>query len=720
MGSDLKLAVFQAFQLAFSLNMDAAQPATPITHVTGVGSAAHWQPPSLEHLQDMLAHYEVLGFLGRGGMGAVYKARQRSLNRSVAIKILPAHARHSAIDFAERFKLEARAMARLNHPGIVAVHDFGENADGQLFIVMEFADGGDLGAKLEAEGCLTEGEALRIALQVCDALAYAHSQGVVHRDVKPANILFDRNAAIKVADFGLAKLDDPLLATALTRSGTTLGSQDFAAPEVFAKGKDADHRADVYSLGVMLYQMVTGDVPRGMFKLPSEKVTGLDPRLDAVICRAMEEDREDRYQSAAEMGEALTALRSPLVLMDLSFPRVEPAGEQPNRKRGRLIAALAAGCAVVALALGVVAALQTDDSAVAAAGLSNSGSARPRPSTDPTIKQSAWPLSDLSTAVGPSVPGGRAASDQELRRLAAWLFSLPLSTEPAHGVQRIPDLLLTGSSRGLHAMKDLPVAPLNIGRIRIGPLKLDARAQQHLEILARVHNLYDLRIYGAQEASTLAYVRDLTRLGTLSVNAAAGSSPPMPDLQLKALERLDRVTRLRLENWSALTGSGFRYLKEKRKLSSLSLTGCPDLNDEGLGEIAKFTGLRSLGIHLGRAVSSGGIAKLAQLRELEVLGLDGGIEIELTDATWAPLSAFTKLKVIQLGSQFPGSALKHLATLEQVEEITLLHNQNITDACLPDLKQLSNLKSLILTDTAITPRGMAELKKALPGCVVTM
>lgn len=247
---------------------------------------------------------EVLGFIGRGGMGAVYKARQQSLNRMVAVKLLSILTQPGGLDFASRFRVEAQAMARLAHPNIVSVHDFGTTHDGRFFYVMELVEGADLARKILETGRLQPPEALRIMLAVCAALECAHAQGVVHRDIKPSNILISQAGVVKVADFGLAKVDDPATAS-LTISGTTMGSQGYAAPEVFVKASTADHRTDIYSLGVLLYQMLTGNLPRGMFKLPSEKVPGLDARLDEIICKCMEEDREERYQSIAEMREPL-------------------------------------------------------------------------------------------------------------------------------------------------------------------------------------------------------------------------------------------------------------------------------------------------------------------------------------------------------------------------------------------------------------------------------
>ncbi|MDZ4401673.1 protein kinase [Prosthecobacter sp.] len=327
--------------------------------VEGPGMISPPRGGQVPDLREILPQYEVLDFIGRGGMGAVYKARQRSLDRVVAVKLLSVHETAGGLDFAARFKVEAQAMARLSHPNIVPVHDFGETGDGQLFYVMEFIEGDDLAKRIEAGGKLPPEEALRIALAVCDALVCAHGQGVVHRDIKPSNILVGRDGHVKVADFGLAKIDDPATAS-LTLSNTSMGSQGYAAPEVFSKAGTADHRADIYSLAVLIYEMLTGDLPRGMFKLPSEKVPGLDPRFDALICKAMEEEREERQQSVRELREELAAIHVPLELSlvraagksherDLSPAVISRMGRRLNWRRVVLAGTTAAAVVVAAV-----------------------------------------------------------------------------------------------------------------------------------------------------------------------------------------------------------------------------------------------------------------------------------------------------------------------------------------------------------------------------------
>jgi len=266
-----------------------------------------WQPPSAEELQALLPQYEITALLGRGGMGAVYKGRQIALDRPVAIKILSNLLDEADASFAERFKNEARAMGRIMHPGVVAVFDFGETADGLLYIVMEFVEGTDVSRMLARQKQLPAEHALAITAHVLDALAYAHARGIIHRDIKPANIMVGYDGVVKVADFGLAKMSQDGH-SGLTQSGTAMGTLHYMAPESLMLGTLVDHRADIYAVGVMLYQMLTGKLPQGMFELPSLQIPGLDPRYDGIIATALRDDRELRYQSASEMRQELDAI----------------------------------------------------------------------------------------------------------------------------------------------------------------------------------------------------------------------------------------------------------------------------------------------------------------------------------------------------------------------------------------------------------------------------
>ena len=284
----------------------------------GPGSGHAFTPPSVAELAPAFPQLEVHELLGCGGMGAVYKARQKELDRLVALKILPPGIGDDPA-FAERFTREAKALARLNHPGIVTIHDFGR-AGGLYYLLMEFVDGVTLRRLLE-DGRVSPREALAIVPQICDALQYAHDQGIVHRDIKPENILLDRRGRVKVADFGLAKLvgtehepacgaDSAAVAPALTGAREILGTPAYMAPEQAERPAEVDHRADIYALGVVFYQMLTGELPPKPLQPPSRKVR-IDVRLDEIVLQALEKEPERRYQQASQVKTAVEAIATP-------------------------------------------------------------------------------------------------------------------------------------------------------------------------------------------------------------------------------------------------------------------------------------------------------------------------------------------------------------------------------------------------------------------------
>jgi tRNA A-37 threonylcarbamoyl transferase component Bud32 len=253
-------------------------------------------PLSPEEIAPSFPQLEVLEVLGRGGMGVVYKARQKSLNRLVALKLL-APERVGDAKFAERFEREAQALAKLSHPNIVTIHDFGQ-AGGFYYLLMEYVDGANLRQLLRAQKFTPE-EALAIVPPLCDALQFAHDRGIVHRDIKPENLLLDKAGRVKVADFGIAKMLDATAGDAADQpTQHTLGTPGYSAPEQKSAPQRVDSRADIYSLGVVFYEMLTGELPGTRLEAPSRKVQ-LDVRLDAVVLRALENDPELRYQQAS-------------------------------------------------------------------------------------------------------------------------------------------------------------------------------------------------------------------------------------------------------------------------------------------------------------------------------------------------------------------------------------------------------------------------------------
>jgi serine/threonine protein kinase len=345
-----------------------------------------FQPPTVAELAVKFPQLEILKLIGKGGMGAVYKARQKELDRVVALKILPPGIGNDPA-FAERFAREAKALAKLNHPGIVTLYEFGSSrreeahseksgmsqslvasaATGELYyFLMEFVDGVNLRQLLHA-GRISAREALAIVPQICDALQFAHDQGIVHRDIKPENILLDRRGRVKVADFGLAKLVEggagsPLPAEgsqseagahgvtrptdALTEPGKVMGTPSYMAPEQKEHPDAVDHRADIYALGVVFYQMLTGELPAKKIEPPSSRVQ-IDVRLDEVVLRALEKKPELRYQQAS-------ALKTQVETIASAFSNQPPTQRQKKTMQANKTLWIGSGIGVASVALVIV------------------------------------------------------------------------------------------------------------------------------------------------------------------------------------------------------------------------------------------------------------------------------------------------------------------------------------------------------------------------------
>jgi len=292
-----------------------------VTGDIGAEKLSAFIPPTPEELAKHFPQLEIIELLGRGGMGAVYKARQVHLDRIVALKILPP-AVSQAPAFAERFVREARALAKLHHPNIVTLYESGQ-ADDLFFFLMEFVDGVNL-RQLLSTGTISSKDALAIVPQICDALQFAHDRGIVHRDIKPENILLSKSGQVKIADFGIAKIVAGDMAevpsattspqeTSQTEIGKVLGTPQYMAPEQLSHPLDVDNRADIYALGVVFYQMLTGELPAGKFEPPSHKVH-IDVRLDEIVLRALQKQPELRYQQASVMKTQVeTIVASPSV-----------------------------------------------------------------------------------------------------------------------------------------------------------------------------------------------------------------------------------------------------------------------------------------------------------------------------------------------------------------------------------------------------------------------
>jgi len=292
-----------------------------------------------------ISHYQILEKLGGGGMGVVFKARDLKLDRFVALKFLPPEV-SSDEEEKKRFINEAKTASSLDHPNICTIHDIAETEHGQLFIVMTCYEGESLRTKVK-KGPLKIKEAVDIALQVARGLAKAHEHGIVHRDIKPANVMLTGDTIVKIVDFGLAKL---LALPGLTKTGTTLGTASYMSPEQ-ARGKETDHRTDIWSLGVVLYEMLTGKPPFGgdyesavIYGILNEEPEPprharpeVPPSLDKAVLKALQKEPQQRYQSMQEFAAALNA------------PGNEPVPRRPTTQRRRRLLYTTLGLLLIAL-----------------------------------------------------------------------------------------------------------------------------------------------------------------------------------------------------------------------------------------------------------------------------------------------------------------------------------------------------------------------------------
>ena len=280
------------------------------------------EPPSIEELQAAIPDLEVLEFINQGGMGSVFKARQKTLDRLVALKVVPSTAEQSNIAQPDRFLREARTLAKLSHSNIVPVFDIGKT-DRFIYLVMEFIEGDNLRGLMKRRA-LSLQSVLRIISQTCLALEYAHAKGVVHRDIKPENILINREGVVKIVDFGLAKINaETQRESNLTGTRQIMGTPNYMSPEQIECTREVDHRSDIYSLGVVFYELLTGELPIGHFDPPSA-IRGSHAPLDPVVLKALQKRPEQRYQQISELDTDIS------VLPELESPRRTPPVINPE------------------------------------------------------------------------------------------------------------------------------------------------------------------------------------------------------------------------------------------------------------------------------------------------------------------------------------------------------------------------------------------------------
>ena len=648
-----------------------------------LSSRGPWQPPPLEEMQTLLPQFQFLSLIGRGGMGAVYQARQLSLNRTVAIKVLPAAlVSESESDFAERFRLEAKTMAKLTHPGIVGVFDSGE-AGGLLYIVMEYVDGTDVARMIQSEGKLPPEQASALLAEVCDALHYAHRNGVIHRDLKPANLLVTREGRVKIADFGLAKHNDEAL-LGLTKTNFAIGTPDFLAPEAWTPGTPLDARADLYALGVTLYQMLTGEVPRGLWKMPSVKV-GTDPRFDAIVDCAMQPEREARYQSSIELRRDLEKIRTE--------PAEDGAGRTAGAERGvserraRSDAPYHSSSMRRRVAVGSVIAL--------IAVIGGLIVLWPR-----STKQNSTLLASVSTTNSPVRPA------PSVRDAARWLVRENAQYRVFSGGREI----------AVKSEQDIPVGDFSIvhlwfDRWQSGPPQ-PPPPEGEFEVMRAVKTLRYafLRLPGLSDAS-FAFLAGNPDLKDLTI---VGSKIVTDDV-LVHLAGLKKLEQLTISHSPRLTGRDFpkaAWLASIREVDFLYAT----LDYDAIRVLAACPRIRAVNVE-GTPIGAEGLRALVSAPNIVQLSLGNCRNLAERDfeELLPKFSRLTKLDLV--GSPIQTETARVLGRLTNLVELNLFGTK-VGDAELVMLSDLHRLKTISLGTTRVTDDGIAAFERDHPQCKI--
>jgi predicted Ser/Thr protein kinase len=618
--------------------------------------------PLPEELSAMLppGAYHVESFLGQGGMGAVYKGTQVRLKRPVAIKIMRRDLGKDH-DFEARFEREAQAMAKLNHPNIVSVIDYGEAGPAYLYIVMELVDGADLMDVIRG-GQMTQEMALSLLPQICDALQFAHDHGIVHRDIKPSNIMLTRDGRIKMADFGLAKHFDAE-SSFRTQTGTGMGTPDYAAPEQFSPDMPIDHRADIYALGVMIYQMITGQLPRGAWKPPSQRAP-VAPQWDSIVSRAMQSDPSERYQQASEVKTDVTSI--PLTQGRAAGPPAAATGtgsaKSPNvalggpsalpqtKSRAQLLLGLIASAAVVALGAFIF-------------------MKEPAPKSNEAQPTATVPA---SAPVSPNAQVSRMAAEMALSKCSRVVVEQNgRIIHIAHGGS-----LPSGDFRFLefHAGSNNPDEPF--------------------DKMAAGITADELKTMLAAPEIEVAGVKNVTALNEEICRLMASKR----DLKHASFQN------------AGMKDEWLRHFGQAALLEQLQLSQCFSVTDAGIAHLAKLRQLRRLVLN-DTKVTGRAVAALASAGMLESLSVDLDKPLD-----WdGRLGAFPNLKILNLRGSPSVEGLRQIARLQSLTSLTLSEGQ-LSAGHLEALSGAPALSEITLARCGTPDRSAlaAALKRIVP------
>lgn len=656
-----------------------------------------------------LGKYKLLDMLGQGGMGAVFKAVQPSTGRVVALKVVSREALkdRSAVT---RFQREIRAAAALEHPNIVAAYD-ADCVKDTYFLAMEYVEGHDLKRWIRKPGKLPIDWCCECIRQAADALQYAHERGMVHRDIKPANLLVvQRSAAeppvVKIVDLGLARaVGESAQEGELTKTGQLLGSPDYIAPEQARNTKGADIRADIFSLGCTLFEMLTGKVPftgdnvmeklmaRVMQDAPPARSLRPDvpPALEAVVARMLVRDVTQRYQTPAEVAHALAQFTSS-VQTGLAGPESPRAEEQPTLQAD-------AGSTMKEL----LEALSSEAEGEKSASNMKRAAASQMPGSRLVLAASLSTVLVL-TAIGLWWSGiGRSsskASTEVSHRNPAPKQEEP-EEEPEESGPTAEDIATMAKFK--HEWEAAEWVLKMGGKLTVSSIGFNKRIQQG-ETLPENTNLsvvaIELRKIKQVDDASLHELEGLTELRQLDL-----LETQITDEGLQHLVDSKSLVRLELEG-TQITDEGLATLKEFSKLEYLSLTRTK-VRGKGLSTLTGMPALKELKV-ASTPLTDSGLSQVGWSPQLETLIVD---HTQVGDAGLEAVEALKALKRLNIGyTRITGKGLEHLRNLKELEVLNI-PKIRANDGELKVVWQLTNLKTLDLSETEISDAGLRELSR---------
>ncbi len=668
--------------------------------------------------KQIIGNYEILSELGRGGMGIVYKAYQPSLNRMVALKVITGMmANHPVL--IQRFKREAMATAQMNHPNIVTIYDIGNDGD-RYFLAMEYVRGQTLDALIRDRGQLPVQDALQIILQVCRALGETHERGILHRDIKPQNILINDAGCVKVTDFGLAKMISEEL-TALTSAGSVIGTPYYMSPEQ-AAGKAVDQRSDIYSAGVVLYQMLTGRVPfpgdtplviiNNILKMPVPPVREYNRDVPDVVVnildRALAKDLDKRYQSVAQMEFDIDLYFAPVSVTRIQSP-APPLKKKDGRNKTRIILISLLSGLVMLIVAGLIYMLNPGTSP--APRDTPLQPERPLPVTMPQQTQlptpEPTPRLTLTPTPGPATTG--LIKDPRLDAALRNTLSIP-PERPIQGadlqsldILDIPNLGIASLS-GLEHAANLEV--LNVSGNPIGDKDLD--------IIARFPLMHNLMITECPEITDegMLRLRGLNRVHILWLSYLKIQGPGL-DI-VRNMRELKQV----YVNFTRITDEWLEPVADLPDLDILMIRGAPRLTDASLRIISRSRSILHLSAGQINGITDAGMAELPRMRQLqslEIYRLDN-----VTVKGYQALKACPSLEEIQIGDtlQVNDDVILALAEYPALRVLQIQGKTSLSPAALQHVTKLSRLKLLVLPEGSCNPGEIEQLKRDMPGCSI--